>query len=49
MNLSATFTSHAPVIGTPKQRYDHKFKPQGPRQQPRMKSKGRRRFAKPKR
>jgi hypothetical protein len=49
MSLSAIFTSHAPVIGTAKRRYDHKFKPTSPRNSPRMKSRSRRRFPKPKR
>ncbi len=48
--LSATFTSHAPVIGFGKKRFDRKFTPTKPRHQPRMSSKRRRRrFPKPKR
>lgn len=48
MSLKDTFTSHSPVIGFSKHRYDQKYKP-SPRQQPRMRNRGRRRFPKPKR
>lgn len=49
MSLSTSFKNANPVIGFRKKRYDRQFKPSSPRQQPRMKSRRRRRYPKPKR
>jgi len=49
MSLSETFTNQQPVVGFGKRRYDQKFKPTGPRQKMRVRSRSRRRFPKPKR